>query len=128
MPTIAFEGTVFSGTGEGKKFIQLPWVKRQIQEKLGFTPYAGTLNIHLTDRSIKQKTQLGKAKPLTICPEKDYCTALLSRAQINGSECAIILPQVPNYPADVLEIIAPWYLRERLKLSDGSMVKVTVNL
>ena len=47
---IVFKGSVFSGNGEGRKFIELPWVKRQIQEKLGFTPYLGTLNIRLNTR------------------------------------------------------------------------------
>ncbi len=52
---IVFKGTVFSGKGEGRKFIELPWVKRQIEEKLGFTPYSGTLNIRLIKRSAKSK-------------------------------------------------------------------------
>jgi riboflavin kinase len=74
---ITFEGTVFSGKGEGKKFISLPWVKRQIEEKLGFTPYAGTLNIRLTAESANRKELLEKAKKFEILPEEGFCKGSL---------------------------------------------------
>ncbi len=64
------------------KFIDLPWVKRQIQEKLSFTPYSGTLNIRLTKESIKQKKLLENAKQLEIYPAKGYCTGKLIKAHI----------------------------------------------
>ena len=127
MSEIVFKGTVFSGNGEGRKFIDLPWVKQQIQEKLGFTPYSGTLNIRLTKESVKQKKLLENAKQLEVYPAKGYCTGKLIKAHIDSLECAIIIPQIPNYPSDVLEVIASCYLRERLKVTDGSEVTVTVN-
>ena len=128
MGKIIFKGTVFSGTGEGRKFIDLPWVKRQIEEKLGFTPYSGTLNIRLSNESAKQKKLLENAERLEVYPEKGYCIGILIKANIDSLEGAIIIPQVTNYPSAVLEVIAPWYLRERLKITDGSVVTVTVNL
>src|SRR5208283_5883552 len=81
---IVFKGTVFSGNGEGRKFIDLPWVKRQIQEKLGFTPYAGTLNIRLSREGLEQKKLLAKAERLDIEPEKGYCRGILIKAKITG--------------------------------------------
>jgi riboflavin kinase len=128
LPKIVLKGTVFSGTGEGRKFIDLPWVKQQIEEKLGFAPYAGTLNIRLLKFSVKQKKLLENAKGIVVCPEKGYCTGLLIKAKIGSLECAIVIPQVRNYPSDVMEIIASVYLRERLKVADGSEVTVTVNV
>lgn len=126
MQKLAFKGTVFSGKGEGRKFIDLPWVKGQIKEKLGFIPYSGTLNIRLSKESITQKKLLKNAMRLEICPEKGFCKGKLIESFINGLECAIIIPEIPNYPSDVLEVIAPWYLRERLKISDGSELTVIV--
>jgi riboflavin kinase len=128
LPKIAFKGTVFSGNGEGRKFIELPWVKQQIQEKLGFTPYAGTLNIRLAKDSVGQKKLLEKAKGIEVYPERGYYPGLLIKANMGILECAIVIPQVPNYPINVLEIIAPVYLREHLKISDGGEVTVTVNV
>jgi len=128
LPQIVFKGTVFSGKGEGKKFIDLPWVKHQIQEKLGFAPYSGTLNIHLIKESTEKKKLLAKAKQLEIIPERGYCRGLLIKAEVGNLNCAIVVPQVLSYPIDVLEIIAPVCLRERYKLADCSSVTVTVNV
>jgi riboflavin kinase len=126
LPQITFEGTVFSGKGEGKKFISLPWVKRQIEEKLGFTPYAGTLNIRLATESANRKKLLEKAKKLEIQPEEGFCKGSLIKAKMEGLCCGVIVPQVPGYPVNVLEVVAAWNLRERLKLVDGSEVCVLV--
>jgi riboflavin kinase len=125
---IVFKGTVFSGKGEGKKFIALPWVTRQIEEKLGFTPYAGTLNIRLSRGELQQKKLLAKAERLDIVPEKGYCRGSLIKAKITGLDCGIITPQVPAYPPDVIEVVAPVFLRQRLHLSDGSEVGVSVTV
>lgn len=120
-----FKGTVFSGEGEGKKFVDLPWVKKQIKEKLGFSPYSGTLNIRLPKQNGSQK-MLEKLQGTIINPEKGYCTGKLIKAHIGNLKCAIIIPQIPNYPPDVIEIIAPVNLRESFTLKDGSEVTVTV--
>jgi len=125
---IVFKGTVFSGTGQGKKFIDLPWVKKQIKEKLGFTPYSGTLNIRLSKESIKQKKLLENASRLEIYPEKGYCTGILIKAYIDSLDCAIIIPEISNYKSDVLEIVAHFYLREYLNIADSDQVTVIVNV
>ena len=53
---------------------------------------------------------------------------MLIKSYIDNLECAIIIPEVANYPKDVLEIIAPWCLRERLTLIDDDEVIVTVSV
>ena len=128
MSKIVFSGTVFSGKGEGRKFIELPWVKSQIEEKLGFTPYSGTLNIRLSKEDATQKKLLENVTQIEICPEKGFCKGMLIKSSIHGLECAIIIPKVPHYPSDVLEVIASWYLRERLKIADGNEVTVIADL
>ena len=52
---------------------------------------------------------------------------MLIRAKVEGLDCGVIVPQVPNYPDDVLEVVAPWCLRERLEISDGSVLTVIVD-
>jgi riboflavin kinase len=121
-------GKVFSSRGEGKKFLELPWVKRQIKQKLGFTPYLGTLNVMLSEESVKRKKLLEKAHPIKVFPADGYCCGALIKAFIGTLECAIVVPEVAGYPKDVLEVIAAVNLRETLQLEDGGEVKVTVNL
>jgi riboflavin kinase len=125
---IELSGTVFSGGGEGKKFLTLRWVKQQIKQKLGFAPYPGTLNIKLTEESAKRKKLLEKASSMKICPADGYCTGALFKAFIGTLECAILLPNVADYPKDVLEVTAAVNLRKMLQIEDGSKVTVTVNL
>lgn len=125
---LSFKGKVFSGTGQGQKFIALPWITRQIQEKLGFTPYLGTLNLHLDHESAKKKKVLAKSSEITICPEMGYCMGAAFKGYIGGVECAVVLPKVPNYPGDVLEVVAAVCLRDHLKLLDGNEVTVTVSV
>ncbi len=128
MPKLVFNGTVYSGKGEGKKFVDLPWVKKQIEDKLGFSPYLGTLNLHLAEGSIKKKVLLEKATGIEISPQLGFCPGVMFKAKIGDLDCAIVIPKIPNYPTNVLEIIAPVCLRERLKLVDGSLVSVLVNV
>ena len=128
MKKIKFNGKVFSGNGGGKKFLDLQWVKRQINALLGFTPYAGTLNIRLSDENIAHRKLLEKAASITVHPAEGYCSGKLFKASISLLECAIVIPEVAGYPRNVLEIIAPVNLREKLQLVDGDEVIVTVNL
>jgi riboflavin kinase len=125
---IELSGKVFSSRGEGKKFLELPWVKRQIKQKLGFTPYLGTLNVRLSEKSAKRKKLLEKAHSIKVCPADGYCSGALIKAFIGKLECAIVVPEVAGYPKGILEVIAPVNLRETLQLEDGGEVTVTVNL
>jgi riboflavin kinase len=125
---IELNGKVFSSRGEGKKFLELPWVKRQIKQKLGFTPYPGTLNVRLSEESVKRKKLLEKAHSIKVFPAEGYCSGKLIKAFIGKLECAIVIPEVAGYPKEVLEVIAPVNLRETLQLKDGGEVTVTVTL
>jgi len=128
LPKVTFEGTVFSGEGKGKCFMRLPWVKRQLAEKLGFESFPGTLNIRLTLESIKKRAQLDPEKGLPVEPESGYYCGALFLGEIKKVKAAAVLPLVPNYPPDLLEVVAPQYLRGTLGLKDGDMVTVEVTV
>jgi CTP-dependent riboflavin kinase len=117
---------VFSGKGEGAKFTCLPWVKSQVKKSLGFTPAAGTLNVRLTPDSIKIRKQLSNSSGIEIVPVSGYCRGTLFKARMENLECAVILPEVLDYPEDVVEIVAQKSLRMRLGLADGSKVRIMV--
>ncbi len=123
---LTLEGTIITGEGNGKRYLSLPWVKKQIEEKLGFTPYPGTLNLRLKADSTKHRSLLSKAKTAVICPQEGYCVAGLFKGDISGLGCAIVVPEVSGYPENLLEVIAPLNLRDRLQLKDGDSIEVTV--
>jgi len=128
LKTLEFSGTVFSGRSEGQKFIKLPWVKRQIQEKMGFNPYPGTLNLRLFEESAERRKLLVSAEGMRICPTEGYCNGLLFKARIGDLECAVVVPQVEGYTLDVLEVIASVNLKEKLGLRDGDEITITVHV
>lgn len=124
---VVVNGKVFSGTQQGKKYVDLPWVKKQIEEKLGFKPFIGTLNLRLQKTS--DITGLHETDGITITPEKGYCTAKCFKARVNKRvEGAVVLPDVPDYPEDVLELLATVNLRKTFNLTDGDTVEVVVTL
>lgn len=128
MRTITFEGTVITGEGNGKKYLALPWVKQQIEEKAGFTPFLGTLNLKLTRAHSERRKLLNKAKSAMICPAEGYCVGLFFKASIARLECAVVLPQIKGYPENMLEVIASVNLRDTLKLKDNDVVAVSVQV
>ena len=130
MSTIVLQGKVSSGHGGGTKFLKLPWVRKQITKKLGFEPFLGTLNLQLKKQSKEtKKTLLKTGKAIEIIPKKGFCRGLCFKARImNKVEGAVVLPQTPSYPEDVLEIIAPVSLRKTLKLKDGDEAQLTIYL
>jgi riboflavin kinase len=122
------KGRVFSGSGEGAKFTELRWVRRQIAEKLGFAPYPGTLNIKITEGNAKLKLLRG-SKSIQISPADGFCRGRCFNAYLmDNLKCAIVVPEVTNYPEDVLEVIASTNLREKYRLKDGDTVEVKIIL
>jgi riboflavin kinase, archaea type len=128
LKTITFEGKVITGEGKGKKYLARPWVQQQIEEKAGFTPFLGTLNLKLTSAGTERRKLLNQTKSATICPAEGYCSGLLFKASIAEVECAVVLPQVKSYPDNVLEVIASVNLRDKLKVKDGDEVVVSVQV
>jgi len=129
LKTVHVKGKVFSGGGEGARFIELPWVRKQIAEKLGFLPYYGTLNVKLTEDNVNLKRLLKKAKAIEISPAKGFRRGRCFKAYfMDNMECAIVIPEIENYPEGVVEVIAPTNLREKFQLKDGDLVGVKITL
>ncbi len=129
MKTLLINGIVFSGKGEGTNFVKLPWVRKEITEKLGFTPHPGTLNIKLTGESVKLRTSLEKKRAIEILPASGFHHGKCFKAYLfNDLRCAVVIPETPDYPRDIIEVIAPINLREKLQLTDGDCVKVKILL
>ncbi len=126
MEKIKLDGKIFSGKGGGRKFLKLPWVKQQITAKLGFTPYTGTLNLQLSDKSAAKRKLLDTTAAMTVYPAEGYCRGKLFKASIGTVECGVVIPEVAGYPHDIIEVIAPMNLREMLKLADGDEITVTL--
>ena len=121
-------GALFSGLGDGAKFVKLDWVESQIEEKLGFRPYYGTINLRLDKASIAIVRKLKDNDGTKIVPlDPKFCIAKTFKARIMGRvEGAVILPEATVHGNDTLELLAPINLREALNLKDGQQVDVEI--
>ena len=128
--SLTVKGTVFGGEGAGARFIGIPWVRNQIRKKLHFDPYLGTLNLRLADEEAESlRERLRSAKGVEIIPEKGFYRALCFQMLISDKiDGCVVIPEKPNYPLDVLEIVASTCLRRELSLNDGDKVEVTLFL
>lgn len=127
MDKLIIKARVYTGTGEGEKFVKLPWVKKQIIEKVGFEPYHGTLNVRLAPEDVKIKRKLMKMPSISIIPITGFYPGKCFKATfMSNQECAIVIPQVPRYPLNLIEIVAPINLRTKFKLKDGDTVEAQI--
>jgi CTP-dependent riboflavin kinase len=127
---VTLEGRLCRGLGEGAVFTALDWVEHQFRAKLGFRAYPGTLNLHLAGSAWDTARAAMRAAPgIAIDPPPGFCAAkcfaVLIAERIAG---AAILPDMPDYPGDKLEIVAPVAVRQELRLNEGDRVKLQVHI
>ncbi|WP_224270258.1 DUF120 domain-containing protein [Haloprofundus salinisoli] len=132
---LALTGTVTGGMGEGRHYISLAGYMKQFAERLGYEPFAGTLNVELTDESVRTRAGMANLDAAPIDgwedDERTFGPAACYAATVehDGStyETAhIIVPERTHHDERQLEIIAPEKLRDVLALEDGATVTVYV--
>ena len=129
-----FEGTVFTGLGEGGYYVSQRGYAKQFVRTLRFKPFPGTLNLRL--RSVSQKerrrrlqfmsgVEIGgfRDRTRTFGPVK--CFPAVIEGNHPGAALAI---ERTHYDSSVLELISPENLRESLKLEDGDECSVSVSV
>ena len=57
----------------------------------------------------------------------DFCEAVCLKVSIGALEGAAILPHVEDYYENIIEIMAPVKVKERLNLEDGDELIVTID-
>lgn len=118
------QGIVQSGLGQGNSFTQLEWVRQQFRDKVGFDPYPGTLNLRVLDWN--GLAGLRAERGIRIEPgAPGFCAAKCFHVKIGERVAgAWIIPEVPGYPDDLVELMAPVCLRDTLGLKPGDLVPV----
>ena len=132
MEAVSFGGALVSGSGEGRYYVSQEEYFLQFHEKLGFRPFLGTLNVCLkTIHDIKAKDEMERMKPIVVKGFKKEnrafgdirCYHCVINRRMKG---AIVIPERSHHPVDVVEIIAPVFLRKNLSLNDNDYVHVEV--
>ena len=133
---VELDGTITSGMGEGRHYISLPGYKRQFEDRLGYEPFPGTLNVELREDSVRRRSAISSLEPIPIDgwedEERTYGPAVCHPATIETTtgeryETAhTIAPERTHHDEDQLEVIAPEKLRAELDLEDDDHVTVYV--
>lgn|SRR3989338_6308027 len=120
-------GKVVSGFGKAKNHMNNEHYKEQFIKYFEFTPEQGTLNIKI-DSNFKLK-DLESFEKITIegndrtIPKLGSVTAY--KIKINDSVSgALIFPEKSTHEKIILEIIAPFNLRETFNIVEGDEVKI----
>ena len=130
---LLLKGVLFTGLAEGAYYVSKEGYRKQFRAKLGFDPFPGTLNIRL-GKGEAQERRLLEGYPSVYIEgfqnqKRSYGPAKCYKAIVEEKvRAAIILPIRAHYGEDVIEIISPESLRNRLTLKDGDVVGVRVFL
>ncbi len=133
---ILIVGEVSEGIGEGSYYVRNQKYLSQFQDKLGFKPYFGTLNLQLSDLNkellkenlknrIPVKIQGFKAEGRTYGSVDCYdCFISRLESQENKIDAAILKIKRTHHKKNIIEILAEPYLRDMLKLKNGDRVRI----
>lgn len=133
LDNILIVGEVTEGMREGGYYVAIKGYYDQFQEKLGFKPFKGTLNLELTDlnKSLLREN-LKNRIPIIISgfqdenSERTYgnvkcyeCSISLLENRENKIKSAILDIERTHHGRNIIEILAEPYLRDYLNLKDG---------
>ncbi len=129
--TTNLHGKVTSGLGEGGFYIKQKKYRDQFKKTLGFEPYPGTLNLKTTKEEVERwiigKKQIRiegfKTTERTFGAITCYEVQILTNHKKKESG-ALIIPERSHYSLEVIELIAPVYLRKVLCLHDEDEVTI----
>jgi CTP-dependent riboflavin kinase len=136
MISIALSGRLVGGQGVAKQFTREPWVREGFMNAVGIDPFPGTLNLAVADSA--ERTHWielrGRGGILMPAPNENFCDGRLFRAVVvapgsgRSAEGAVVVPMVPGYPEEQLELISVVGLRDALGVADGAALTVRIAL
>ena len=119
-------GTVTKGIGEGRYYVSLEGYQEQFMEKLGFKAYPGTLNVKV--KSADALEFVSPLQPITIdgfeTKDRTFGKLTAYKTKLNGIDGAIIIPERTRHEEEVIEVIAPVSLKQKLKLKENSKITI----
>ena len=123
-------GKIVSGEKKGAIFTQLDWVQEQCQDKLGFRPFPGTLNIEIAEEKVPQvEAMIQKDGIALVPPDSNYCTGHVYPTSIMGVSGAIVAPaeDVRVHAKNIIELIASTGLKDALDVEDGDEIMLVIS-
>jgi len=134
--TMKIVGEVFTGKGEGAYYLSQKQYIRQMEEKLKFFPYPGTLNLKLSSYEDISKIEILYSKEGIklngfMSFERAFGDVFCYLAKIENYEsikCVIVRSERTSYDISVVEIISDVFLRKTLNIEDGDKVTIVFEI
>ena len=129
---VELQGTVVSGMGEGAYYMSLKGYTKQFKKKIGYVPFPGTLNISLIKNEyIESIHQFDALEGILIKgfseENRTYGWVRCLKANITKSiDCELIRLERSLHDKKIIELISKINLRKAAKLSDESIVTITI--
>ncbi len=141
LENILIVGEVTEGMGEGAFYVSISGYYEQFKEKLGFTPYKGTLNLKLSDLNYALlRENIKNRMPVIIEGFKDErlnrtygsvkcydCYISRLDNQSRKKKAAILDIARTHHKKNIVELLARPYLREYFNLKDGDRLRIELN-
>lgn len=142
---VIFKGKIVTGMGEGAYYMSIEGYLKQFQEKLGYKPFPGTLNVKLEEKIyIDSKRELinfpsiyiegfrntsrsfgwVKCYPVKITTENENLTNDPSQNDGKLTGAHILLLERTHHDNSLIEVIAPYSIKECAKLKDGDRISL----
>jgi riboflavin kinase len=128
---ITLRGVISDGMGEGGYYICQVGYMMQFEEKLGFKPYEGTLNVIVDSEDLNKLDVIRNAPGEVIYgfthDGRSFGGAIAHKSKIRNIDCAIIIPDRSHYD-NIVEIVCQYHLRRTLSIGNGDRVEVKVRV
>ena len=120
------KGRVKTGLGEGRYYMSQTGYVEQFVEKLGFKPYPGTLNLDVDGMHALAFVNSLKALRINGFDGKDRTFGALTayKVKIKDLDCGLVIPDRTTHDRSTIEIISPYYLRDKLGLKDKDIITI----
>ena len=129
--TLQFRGKILSGEGKATFFTQLDWVRQQCLDKLGFSPFPGTLNLEVLEEDVPVLLLIKQREGIRLTPpDAAFCEGEALKASIKDVYGCIFIPphEVNVHSPIIVEFMAPVMVKATLGVGDGDIVAVSVKI
>ena len=132
---IIIEGVIVSGIGEGGYYMSLPGYKKQFESKLGYIPYAGTLNVKVSSNpSIRNRKKIERIPYILVKGYNDTKRTYgwvkcfpVTLNDIHNIDAHLLVLERSHYDESLVEIISSVPLKDTLGLKNGDKIKIEVS-
>ncbi len=133
---VQITGTVISGLGKGKHFIQLPLYNEIFSQLIGQPPFPGTLNlkVSLEDGRKIERFYHDKGRryiDLEFNGQKFGDIEVLHAKMTDGNQSipiVLVRPLLSEHDLTVVEVVASVQLRQHFNLSDGDKITLEIDI